>query len=198
MQALLRLSRMIDALIERIGRLTGWLITLMILIGLYNVIVRYLGRYIGRTLSSNLYLELQWYLFSIIFFFGFAYVLRHNQNVRVDFLYAKWPVKRRALINLVGDLLFMIPFCILGIIVALNPVLASWGRLPDGSWGEWELSPDANGLPRAPIKSMIIVGFVLLLLQAISETIKHVAVLTDTAESEIVVAAEDYQPVRTE
>jgi len=198
MQTLLRLSRMIDSLIERIGRLTGWLIVLMILIGLYNVIVRYLGRYLGRTLSSNLYLELQWYLFSIIFFFGFAYVLRHNQNVRVDFLYTKWPVKRRALINLVGDLLFLIPFCIMGIIVALNPVLASWGRLPDGSWGEWELSPDANGLPRAPIKSMIIVGFVLLLLQAISETIKHIAVLTDSAESEIVVAAEDYQPLRTE
>jgi len=198
MQTLLRLSRMIDSLIERIGRLTGWLIVLMILIGLYNVIVRYLGRYLGRTLSSNLYLELQWYLFSLIFFFGFAYVLRYNQNVRVDFLYAKWPVKRRALINLVGDLLFMIPFCIVGIIVALNPVLASWGRLPDGSWGEWELSPDANGLPRAPIKSMIIVGFVLLLLQAISETIKHIAVLTDSAESEIVVAAEDYQPLRTE
>ena len=198
MQALLRLSRMIDALIERIGRLTGWMITLMILIGLYNVIVRYLGRYIGRTLSSNLYLELQWYLFSIIFFFGFAYVLRHNQNVRVDFLYTKWPVKRRALINLVGDLLFMIPFCIMGIIVALNPVLASWGRLSDGSWGEWEMSPDANGLPRAPIKTMIIVGFALLLLQAISEIIKHIAVLTDSAESEIVVEAEEYQPVRTE
>ena len=198
MQALLRLSRLIDALIERIGRLTGWMITLMILIGLYNVIVRYLGRYIGRTLSSNLYLELQWYLFSIVFFFGFAYVLRHNQNVRVDFLYAKWPVKRRALINLVGDLLFMIPFCIMGIIVALNPVLASWGRLPDGSWGEWEMSPDANGLPRAPIKTMIIVGFALLLLQAISEIIKHIAVLTDSAESEIVVEVEEYQPVRTE
>ena len=116
MQALLRLSRLIDALIERIGRLTGWMITLMILIGLYNVIVRYLGRYLGRTLSSNLYLELQWYLFSLIFFFGFAYVLRYNQNVRVDFLYAKWPVKRRALINLVGDLLFMIPFCIVGLL----------------------------------------------------------------------------------
>ena len=198
MQALLRLSRMIDALIERIGRLTGWMITLMILIGLYNVIVRYLGRYIGRTLSSNLYLELQWYLFSIIFFFGFAYVLRYNQNVRVDFLYTKWPIKRRALINLVGDLLFMIPFCIMGIIVALNPVLASWGRLSDGNWGEWEMSPDANGLPRAPIKTMIIVGFVLLLLQAISEIIKHIAVLTDSAESEIVVEVEEYQPVRTE
>jgi TRAP-type mannitol/chloroaromatic compound transport system permease small subunit len=198
MQALLRLSSAIDAGIERIGRLTGWMITFMILIGLYNVIVRYLGRYIGRTLSSNLYLELQWYLFSIVFLFGFAYVLRYNQNVRVDFLYAKWPAKRRALINLAGDLLFLVPFCILGIIVALNPVLASWGRLPDGSWGEWEISPDANGLPRAPIKSMIIIGFVLLLLQAISEIIKHVAVLTDSAAIEIVAEAEDYQPLRTE
>jgi TRAP-type mannitol/chloroaromatic compound transport system permease small subunit len=198
MQALLRLSKAIDTLIERIGNLTCWIIIIMILVGLYNVVVRYLGRFIGLTLASNIYIEAQWYLFSIVFFFGFAYVLRHNQNVRVDFLYTNWPLKRRALINLIGDLLFLIPFCILGIIVAYNPVLASWGHLPDGSWGEWEQSPDANGLPRAPIKSMIIVGFVLLLLQAISEVIKHVAVLAGTAERKVAVEAEEYQTARVE
>ena len=198
MQALLRLSRAIDTLIERIGDLTGLIIIIMILVGLYNVTVRYIGRFIGLTLASNIYIEAQWYLFSIVFFFGFAYVLRHNQNVRVDFLYSNWPVKRRALINLLGDLLFLIPFCILGIIVAYNPVLASWGRLPDGSWGEWEQSPDANGLPRAPIKSMIIVGFVLLLLQAISEIIKHVVVLAGEAERELIVEVEEYQAARVE
>jgi TRAP-type mannitol/chloroaromatic compound transport system permease small subunit len=198
MQALLRLSRAIDTLIERIGKLTSWIIIIMMLVGLYNVTVRYFGRFIGQTLASNIYIEAQWYLFSIVFFFGFAYVLRHNQNVRVDFLYTNWPVKRRALINLIGDLLFLIPFCILGIIVAYNPVLASWGRLPDGSWGEWEQSPDANGLPRAPIKSMIIVGFVLLLLQAISEVIKHVVVLAGDAEPELVTEVEEYQAARVE
>lgn len=198
MQTLLRVSRLIDGLSERLGRLSGWLIIVMILIGLYNVVVRYFGRFIGRTLASNTYIELQWYLFSITFLLGFAYVLKHNQNVRVDFLYAQWSPRRRNLINLVGNLLFLVPFCIMGIGVALNPVLFSWGMLPDGSWGTWEISPDAEGLPRAPIKSMIIVGFVLLLLQAISEIIKQVAALADPAAARLEEPAEEYQAARVE
>lgn len=198
MQTLLRVSRLIDGLSERLGRLSGWLIIVMILIGLYNVVVRYIGRFIGRTLASNSYIELQWYLFSIIFLLGFAYVLKHNQNVRVDFLYANWSLRRRSLINLVGNLLFLVPFCIMGIVVAINPVLFSWGMLPDGSWGTWEISPDAEGLPRAPIKSMIIVGLALLLLQAISEIIKHIAVLTERAAPSLAEEVEDYQAARIE
>lgn len=198
MQTLLRISRLIDALSERLGRLSGWLIIVMILIGLYNVVVRYFGRFIGRTLASNAYIELQWYLFSITFLLGFAYVLKHNQNVRVDFLYAQWSPRRRNLINLAGNLLFLVPFCIMGIVVALNPVLFSWGMLPDGSWGTWEISPDAEGLPRAPIKSMIIVGFVLLLLQALSEIIKQVAALTDPAAARLEQQTEEYQAARVE
>jgi TRAP-type mannitol/chloroaromatic compound transport system permease small subunit len=76
-----------------------------------------------------------------------------------------------------GTLLFLIPFCLLGLYVAFNPVMISWGLLPDGSWGQWEVSADANGLPRAPIKTMVLVGLGLLLLQAISQTIKYIAVL---------------------
>ena len=145
-------------------------------VGFYNVVARYLGRLIGIQLSSNALIELQWYLFSLMFFLGFAYILKHGANVRVDFYYANWTKKQQALVDFIGTVLFGIPFCILGIAVTFYPVLQSWGLLPDGSWGTWEISPDANGLPRAPIKTMIIVGFVTLLLQSIAQAIKYLAV----------------------
>jgi TRAP-type mannitol/chloroaromatic compound transport system permease small subunit len=193
---LLRVSRAIDALTEAIGRLLPYLVVLMIGVGFYNVVARYLGRFIGRTFTNNSALEIQWYMYSVLFFLGFAYILKHNINVRVDFLYAKWSPQRRAWVDLLGTLLFLIPFCILGIVVSLNPVLSSWGRLPNGSWGTWEISPDPDGLPRAPIKSMIIVAFVLLLLQAISQVIKYIAVLTHSVSDEEAAAIEEFhQPV---
>ncbi len=104
--------------------------------------------------------------------------------------------KRRALVDLIGHL-FFIAFCILGIAMTYGPVTRSWGLLRDGSWGTWEMSPDPDGLPRAPIKSMIIVSFVLLLLQTISEIIKYIAVLTNHIYAE---ALEDHsgQPIPIE
>lgn len=175
-RALLNFSRVIDKITERIGSLTAGMVILTILVGFYNVIARYVGRLIGIQLSSNVLIELQWYLFSMMFFLGFAYILKHGANVRLDFLYTNWTVKQQALVDLLGTLLFTIPFCILGIWVTIDPVLQSWGLLPDGNWGTWEISPDANGLPRAPIKTMIIVAFVTLLLQAIAQAIKYLAV----------------------
>lgn len=196
MKGLLRISRGIDAAIEFIGNLLPYLVVLMIGVGFYNVVARYLGRFIGARLTDNSAIEIQWYLYSILFFLGFAYILKHNLNVRVDFLYAKWSPQRRAWIDLLGTLLFLIPFCILGIYVTINPVLSSWGRLPNGSWGVWEISPDPNGLPRAPIKSMIIVAFSLLLLQAFSQVIKYLAVLTHAVSDEEAAAIEEFhQPV---
>lgn len=177
LRALLKVSRIIDAITEQVGKLSDWIVLITIAVGFYNVAARYIGRFIGMQLASNTFIELQWYLFSLMFFFGFAYILKHGANVRVDFLYATWSERRRALIDLLGTVLFLIPFCIMGIWVTLNPVLLSWGLLPDGTWGSWEISSDAGGLPRAPIKTMLIVAFVLLLLQAISQTIKYVAVL---------------------
>lgn len=177
MGILLKISHAIDRLTEGLGKLSDGIVVLTVAVGFYNVAVRYLGRFVGLQLSSNLLLELQWYLFSLMFLFGFAYILKHGENVRVDFLYATWSEKRRTLVDLLGTVLFLIPFCLIGIYVTINPVLLSWGRLPDGSWGEWEMSNDANGLPRAPIKTMLIVGFLTLLLQALSQTIKYSAVL---------------------
>lgn len=177
MQALLKLSSAIDSAIEKIGVILNWLVIITIAVGFYNVIARYIGRFLGMKLSSNGLIELQWYLFSVMFCLGFAYILKHGANVRVDFLYTNWSEKRRSLVDLLGTVLFLIPFCLIGIWVAYSPVLLSWGLLPDGTWGTWEVSSDADGLPRAPIKTMIIVAFVLLLLQSISQSIKYFAIL---------------------
>ncbi len=176
-RVLLKLSQAIDTVSDTIGRLSGWIVILTIAVGFYNVTARYLGRLIGLKLSSNALIELQWYLFSLMFFLGFAYILKQAANVRVDFLYASWSEKRRALVDFLGTVFFLIPFCILGIWVSFNPVLQSWGLLPDGTWSTWEVSSDADGLPRAPIKTMLIVAFVTLLAQAISQAIKYLAIL---------------------
>ena len=190
MRGLLRFAHAIDMLSEAAGKLGILLTALLILVGFYNVAARFIGRTIGVQLSSNSFIEIQWYAFSVIFFLMFSYNLRHDVNVRVDFLYAKWSQRRRAWVDLAGTLLFLIPFCIMGIWVTVSPVLLSWGRLPDGTFGMWEMSPDPGGLPRAPIKSLIIVAFVLLLLQGIAQAIKYLAVLTGHAEVERTLQAE--------
>lgn len=174
MRGLLRFARGIDRISEAVGQLAIYLTLVLVGIGFYNVVARYVGRFIGQNLSSNVFIETQWYIFSVIFFLMFAYNLRHDVNVRVDFLYAKWSVKRRTWVDLIGTLLILIPFCILGIWVTIDPVLFSW-RL-------WEMSPDPGGLPRAPIKTFIIIAFTLLLLQAIAQVIKYLAVLTGHSE----------------
>lgn len=182
MKALLRFAHWIDGLTERVGGLANWIVIIVIVVGFYNVIARYLGRFVGVRLSSNVFIELQWYLFSLIFFFGFAYILKHGVNVRVDFLYTNWSEKQKAWVDFLGTLLFLIPLCLIGIYVTYNPVMTSWGRLPNGNWGIWEVSPDPEGLPRAPIKTMIIVAFALLLLQSLAQAIKHWAVIQGRTE----------------
>jgi TRAP-type mannitol/chloroaromatic compound transport system permease small subunit len=174
---LLKFSQFIDNGADKLGWLSNWLVLLTIGVGFFNVVARYMGRFIGVQLSSNALLELQWYLFSLTFLFGFVYILRHGENVRVDFLYTNMSEKNRALVDFMGTVLFLIPFCLIGIWVTINPVLQSWGRLSDGSWGTWEISSDANGLPRAPIKTMVPIALLLLLLQSISQAIKYLAVL---------------------
>ncbi len=193
MHALLRLSRGIDIFIEQFGRVATLLVTILVLVGFGNVAVRFVGREMGRQLTSNALIETQWYLFSVLFLVGFSYILKHNVNVRVDFLYAKWGARRRALVDLVGTLLLLIPFCLLAIYVSIDPILSSWGQLPSGAWGPWEVSPDPNGLPRAPIKTMLIVGFALLLLQAVSQCIKYLAIIVGFVPEEVATAIESYQ-----
>jgi TRAP-type mannitol/chloroaromatic compound transport system permease small subunit len=173
---LLKFAQVIDRLSELCGQLSGWLVGITIAVGFYNVVARYIGRLIGIKLASNALIDLQWQLFSLIFLLGFPYILKHGANVRVDFLYANWREKRRALVDFIGTVAFLIPFCVMGLWVSTNFVLQSWGFAPDGSRGAWELSANADGLPPAPIKTMLMVGFGLLLLQAIAQAIKYLAI----------------------
>ena len=197
MTILLRISRLIDHVSEFFGWIAQMLVIVTVTLGFYNVVARYVGRSLGMNLSSNLFLEMQWHLFSLVFFFGFAYILKHGVNVRVDFIYGKWSKYSKALLDFWGHLLLLVPFCVLGIYVTISPVLTSWGRLSNGTWSTWELSPDPNGIPRAPIKTMIIVAFVLLLLQVISELIKLWAVLRGQ-ELDVEELHDDAAPIRIE
>lgn len=185
MNLLLKVSRGIDNAIDGMGRNLAWLVLVMLLIGVYNTIARYIGSAVGANFTSNALIELQWMIFSALFFLGASYVLRHNEHVRVDFLYGNWPPRRKALVNLLGTLLFLIPFCVLVLWVSSRPVLISWGWNPmTGAWRNWEMSPNPGGLPYAPVKSLILVGFGLLIVQGISEIIKNVAILQGRMQSQ--------------
>lgn len=169
MRAALAYQRGADRFAEWTGWISKWIVIPTIGVGLANVFLRYIGQFFGVRLTSNTYIELQWYLYSLIFLFGFAYILKHQINVRVDFWFAKLPKKRKAWIDLIGHMVGLVPFALIGLWVSIPQVQTSW-RLN-------EQSPDAGGLPRAPIKTMIVVGFVLLLIQAIAEVIRVIAVL---------------------
>lgn len=171
MLQLLRLADAIDRFQDRLGRVLYWLTLAMVVIGGYNAVVRYLDKYTGMTLSSNTYLELQWYLFAILFLVGAAYTLRHDAHVRVDILYTQLGPKGKAWINLLGTVLFLFPFCVLMLWVSWPAVMNSWEVM--------EMSPDPGGLPRYPIKTVIPVAFLLVMVQGVSMTIRAVAVLRD-------------------
>ena len=169
-------TRIVDRVTSGLGRFISWMALLMVLIGAYNAIARYLGRFIGVNLSSNLYLELQWYLFSLIFLLGAGYALKENAHVRVDVVYGRLETRARAWINVVGAVLMLIPFSIFVLWV-------SWPSIRN-SWAVREMSPDPGGLPRYPLKAVIIVAFVLLLAQGVSELVKDVAILRRGADAE--------------
>jgi TRAP-type mannitol/chloroaromatic compound transport system permease small subunit len=164
--ATLRAAAAIDRVTGLIGVAVSWLALVMVLVGAFNAVARYLGRYIGINLSSNVYLELQWYLFSVLFLLGAAWVLREDAHVRVDVLYGRVSARTRSLINIFGTLFLLMPFC--GFVLWVSgPVIRS-------SWVIREGSPDPGGLPRYPLKALIIVCFALLMLQAVSQLIKEV------------------------
>lgn len=169
MRRLLVLAQGIDWVIGGIGRLTAWLALAMVAIGGWNVVGRYVGKWVGQNLASNSLLEGQWYLFDVLFLLGAAYTLQKNDHVRVDIIYKSLGDRQRAWVNLLGTLLFLLPFC--GLVI-----FYSWGSVLN-SWQIWETSPDPGGLPRYPIKTMILVSFGLLILQGLSEAIKNLALI---------------------
>lgn len=176
MGVLLRVSGWIDEVNERIGQVMWWCALVMILVGVYNATVRYLGNFLGRNLSSNAYLELQWYLFGAIFMLGAAYTLRRDGHVRVDVLYARLSSRGKAWVDVLGAVLFLLPFCAITLWLSLNWV--------EFSWKVHEMSGDPGGLARYPIKTVVPVAFGLLIGQGISQLIKSVAVLRGERQAE--------------
>jgi len=161
--------RSVDRLNEIVYAGIRWLTLAMILMGAFNALARYLTRWTGVALSSNAYFDLQWQMFSLIFIFGAAYALRADSHIRVDAVYSRLGMKPRLWIDLVGHLLFLIPFAILMLVTSYPAVR--------NSWAVREASTDPGGLVRYPIKTAILIGAGLLLLQAIAEVIKKVVAL---------------------
>jgi TRAP-type mannitol/chloroaromatic compound transport system permease small subunit len=175
---LLSLSRWIDRFTEIVGTITYWLVPIVVAVGVWNVANRYVGRAIGRTLGSNVFIEAQWYIFSVIFFLGGAYALKHGEHVRVDLFYSNWEPRRKALADLVGTLFYLMPFCLL-------LIYFSWPTV-EQSWRIREVSPDPSGLPRYPLKTFLLISPALLFIQGISEAIKNYAVYTGYADPSLV------------
>ena len=169
MQSLIQVARTIDRFTNLIGKLAYWLVLVMIGVGVWNVLGRYIGNAVGQNLSSNALIETQWYLFDLVFLLGAAYTLQHNEHVRVDVFYARLNRRRKAIADLIGTLFFLLPFSVLVIWFSWEAVVRSWAVR--------ETSPDPGGLARYPIKTVIIVSFVLLILQGISDAIKNFAII---------------------
>ena len=158
--SLLQLSKSIDNINEWIGSKASWITVVLVLIMCIDVFNRKVLNF-----SENWILELEWYLFGILFLLGFAYTWKDDKHVRVDLFYDNYSDRRKGLINFLGTLIFVIPWC-------LVVIKTSWDYGMN-SWSFREGSPNHNGLPaRYLIKFMITIGFTLLLLQAISILIK--------------------------
>lgn len=164
MEGLLAASRAIDRVTAFVGRSVRWLILAAVLVSAANAIIRKVF-----STSSNAWLELQWYLFGAVFMLAAAYVLQVNAHVRIDVLSSKWSKRSRDWVDLIGHILMLLPFV----------AMMAWLSVPFAleALGSGEMSSNAGGLPLWPPKLLILLGFVLLLLQAFSEIIKRLAVI---------------------
>jgi TRAP-type mannitol/chloroaromatic compound transport system permease small subunit len=164
MAGLLALSRMIDAINFRLGKILSWLILIVVIISATNATVRKVF-----DTSSNAWLELQWVLFGTIFLLCSPWTLLSNEHIRIDIINGMLPKRWRDIIDLVGHVFFLLPLTIVMIITSVPFFLRSF-------WLN-EQSMNAGGLPQWPAKSLILIGFALLFLQGISELIKRAAVM---------------------
>lgn len=164
MSLLMRFSRLIDAVNDFVGRWAKWLILLAVLVCAGNAIIRY-----AFSISSNAWLELQWYLFAGVFLLGAPYTLRKDEHVRIDVIAGRFSERTQVWIDIFGILLFMLPIC--AVILWL-----SWPYFVLSYVGH-EMSGNAGGLIRWPAKFLIVAGFFLLILQGVSELIKRFAYL---------------------
>ena len=164
MRLLLAVSHAIDRLNEGFGRIAAWLVLAACLISAGNATSRY-----TLALSSNAWLELQWYLFTAMVLLAAPFVLKVNEHVRVDIFYGRAQPRTRAWIDLLGLIFFLMP-------ISVAIMWMAWPFFVD-SYRGGEMSSNAGGLLRWPVKLIIPVGFALLVLQGVSEIVKRIAYL---------------------
>jgi len=164
MRPLLAVSTAIDRFNEKIGYFCNWLVLFACIVSAANAMIRYAFGY-----SSNGWLELQWYSFAILVMFGASYTFKRNEHVRVEIFYLFLSERGQLWLDMIGTLFFLIPACLL-----LSYL--SWPFFMQ-AYAVGEMSGNAGGLVRWPIKIVIPAGFVLLALQGVSEVIKRIAAL---------------------
>lgn len=169
MTPLLKLSGLIDALNAAVSKAAFWLVLIMTVISAGNASVRFAFNF-----SSNGLLEIQWYLFAAIFLLCSAYTLQKNEHVRIDVLSGKLSPRGQAVIDIIGTLVFLLPMVILVLWLSI-PLVAE-------SYKIQEMSANAGGLIRWPVKLLLPIGFTLLALQGVSELIKRFAFLAGLIE----------------
>lgn len=171
MEALLKLSRAIDTANERIGKTVAWAIVVAILVSSINAIIR---RVFG--VSSNAWLELQWYLFGAVFMLCAAWTLKANEHIRIDIISSRLSKRGRDLIDLFGHLFFLFPFLALMLYLCVPYFQRSYLQA--------EVSSNAGGLLIWPAKGLILLGFIVLFFQWASELIKRIAIMQGKLEDE--------------
>lgn len=164
MVGLLKLSSLIDRMTEMVGRVLYWLILVTVLISTANAIAR---KFFDA--SSNSWLEMQWYLFSVVFLCCAGYALLRKEHIRIDIVASHLSERANNRIALFGHVFFLMPLCVI-------MIYESWPYFME-SLRIHEVSSNAGGLLRWPIKLVIIVGFALLMVQGISEIIKQIGVI---------------------
>ncbi|MEI3851944.1 MULTISPECIES: TRAP transporter small permease subunit [Ensifer] len=169
MRALLGFSRLIDTITEFIGKSVSWLILAAVLVSAGNAVIRKIFN-----MSSNAWLEAQWYLFGAAFMFAAAYTLSQNEHIRIDVVYGQFSRRVQHWIDLLGHLLFLMPFVLL-VLYYLFPYVKM-------SYISGEVSSSAGGLIIWPAKAILLVGFLLLAFQGVSEIIKKIAIMTGNME----------------
>jgi len=172
MKSLLAFSRVVDAFNERLSYIANWLVLLSCLISAGNAFSRY-----AFSISSNAWLEIQWYMFAAMVMLGTSFTLKRNEHVRVDIVYSNLSTRRQIGVDIFGGILFLMP-------AALIMAYLSWPVFFN-SWAENEISANAGGLVRWPVKIFLPLGFALLSLQGISELIKRFAMLTGHMEANL-------------
>jgi TRAP-type mannitol/chloroaromatic compound transport system permease small subunit len=172
MKHLLALSRGIDYVNEKLGWIADWLVLLSCLISAGNAFSRY-----AFGISSNAWLEIQWYMFAALVMLGASYTLKRNEHVRVDIVYANVSTRRQIGIDIFGFVLFMLPATVI-------MTYLSW-PIFHNSWALGEVSSNAGGLLRWPVKIFLPIGFALITLQGLSELVKRVAMLSGHMKADL-------------